>query len=131
MNATTLSLWTWTGFLSWAFGPRRLAHIALLVDEVKQRSAFLHDVPEAEDVRRQQRRLLNEIRSQCESQMLHREADLAGSLVALASSEELPDWKRVRLAEGCADLEQLVGRRLAHMAVLLGLGTRPADRLAA
>jgi hypothetical protein len=131
MNATTPPLWTWTGFLSWAFGPRRLANIALLVDEVKQRSAFLHDVPEAEDVRRQQRRLLNEIRSQCESQMLHREADLAGSLVALASSEELPAWKRVRLEEGCAALEQLVGRRLAHMAVLLGLGTRPADRLAA
>ena len=131
MNTTSPSAWTWASFLSWAFGPRRLAHIALLVDEVKRRSDFLADVPEAQEVRQHQRRLLREIRSHCESQMLHREADLAGTLVALSSSEELPEWKRVRLHDGCADLERLIGRRLAHMAVLLGLGTRPADRLAA
>ena len=130
MNTLTHSAWTWTGFLSWAFGPRRLATIALLVDEAKQRSAFLHEVPELIEVWRRQRSLLREIRSHCESQMLHCEADLAGTLVALACSEELPHWKRARLMEGCAELERLIGQRLAHMGVLLGLGPS-ADRLAA
>lgn len=125
MQAPKTTGWTWSAFISWAFGPRRLARVAVLIDEARERAAFLQDVPDAPAVRQHLHELLREARGQCEALLLLDEADLAGSLADLAGSEAFEHtfepWKRVRLAAGCAALDRMVGARLAGMARMLQL----------
>lgn len=117
--------WTWQSFLSWAFGPRRLAQIAVLVDDAQRRIQFLEEVPDATAVSDHLRLTLREIGTRCEGLLMLREADLANSLASLAGSGSPKGESRDRLRDGCAALERMVGRRLATMAWLLRLA--PAD----
>lgn len=122
--------WTWQTFLSWAFGPRRLAQVAVLVNDAQQRAVFLQEVPEAAVVREQLRHTLRDVATRCEALMLRDEADVASTLASLAGAGELEQWKRVRLVDGCAALERMIGRRLATMAWLLRLAPAEASRAA-
>ena len=117
--------WTWQSFLSWAFGPRRLAHIAVLVDDAQRRIQFLEEVPDATAVRDHLRLTLREIGTRCEGLLLRNEADVANSLGSLAAAGRTEAEYCDRLRTGCAALERMIGRRLATMAWLLRLA--PAD----
>lgn len=130
MSVVRSTGWTWSRFVSWAFGPRRLAHLAILTDEAKRRADFLVSVPEAGDVRERLRAQLREAATSCEVLLLFPEADLAGALATAAVSPGVPESERARLAAGCAVLERMVGGRLATLA-RLPLAAHGAGELAA
>lgn len=118
--------WTMDGFLRWEFGPRYLAHLAVLVEQAQQRLQCLRAVPGDRAVRKQLLSLMHEIRTRADTKLYGTEADIAASLSSLLHLPDLEPWALDRLSTGCAGLARCISGRLADFARLLQGSAVPA-----